>query len=130
MSDWRTRAKCQDADPEMFFPHEKDLAGFRAAEAYCQGCPVSAECLALAMTIGAEFGVWGATGPRWRRDNGAERWRSPASQAGENKPHGTEARRQWERRNGIQHCQRCTVLGPAGSADYGRLTARSGKARP
>ena len=57
-TDWRDRAACRDADPELFFglsPHGPDTI---AALAYCSVCPVRAECQEYADTSGA-VGVWG-----------------------------------------------------------------------
>ena len=60
--DWRVRAACRDADPELFFP-DGDIYGVRAqvkaAKLICRGCPVSATCLTWALASGQEAGVWG-----------------------------------------------------------------------
>jgi hypothetical protein len=51
--DWRHRAACRDADPEIFFPVATTgpaLARQEAAAlAYCARCPVRAQCLAFAL---------------------------------------------------------------------------------
>lgn len=51
--DWRHRAACRDADPEIFFPVAESGPVLAAAEAhalaYCARCPVRAECLAFAL---------------------------------------------------------------------------------
>ena len=51
--DWRHRAACRDADPEIFFPVAEAGPALDAAEAvaldYCAVCPVRAECLAFAL---------------------------------------------------------------------------------
>jgi len=123
MTEWTQRPACAGINPEVFFPDSNDQAGIRRAQRYCNNCPVRAQCLTLAMSIGAEFGIFGGTTPAWRKANGAARWKSPAAQTGENNPHGTEARRQWERRQGITECRKCYALGPGGQTDYERLTA-------
>lgn len=54
--DWRNRAACRNADPELFFP--LTWAGAAPALAMCWNCPVDSQCEAYADAIGAE-GVWG-----------------------------------------------------------------------
>lgn len=72
--DWRERAACRDADPELFF-HEGDsifALGYQArAKQICAGCPVADRCLAEALRLGEPFGVWGGMTPgerRWATD--------------------------------------------------------------
>jgi len=52
-ADWRHRAACRAADPEIFFPVAESGPALAAAEAhalaYCARCPVVAECLAEAL---------------------------------------------------------------------------------
>lgn len=66
---WRLRARCRDADPEMFAPSGGDLPtppryAIEAADRYCRPCPVQAECRAWAAELGHEaLGVWGR---QWR----------------------------------------------------------------
>lgn len=66
---WHERALCAapGADPEDWFPGERDYQGTRAAKALCEPCPVRVECLAWALANGAEYGVWGGTTPDERR---------------------------------------------------------------
>jgi WhiB family redox-sensing transcriptional regulator len=71
VSDFRHRAACQDADPELFFPVGNAGPARRqiaAAKAVCHRCPVIEECLALAMNAGHEEGVWGGLDMGERRD--------------------------------------------------------------
>jgi WhiB family transcriptional regulator, redox-sensing transcriptional regulator len=60
--DWRARAACRDADPELFFS-DGDIGSARArvrtAKLICRGCPVSATCLNWALASGQEAGIWG-----------------------------------------------------------------------
>lgn len=72
--DWEDRAACRNAaDPEAFFPiaspgsNHLDL---RPARAYCNRCPVKAECLAYG-TKTASFGVWGGEYEPGRRRPGS-----------------------------------------------------------
>ena len=59
---WRTRAACRDADPELFFPEDHPLSArtrVKAAKLICRSCPVSATCLNWALADGQEAGIWG-----------------------------------------------------------------------
>ena len=60
--DWRLRAACRDADPELFFPEGtsgRALEEAARAKLVCSGCPVRARCLDWAQAHGASFGIWG-----------------------------------------------------------------------
>lgn len=60
--DWRESAACRGVDPELFFPVGDTgpaLVQVEAAKAVCRRCPVSAECLAFALTTRQDAGVWG-----------------------------------------------------------------------
>lgn len=63
--DWRTRALCTQADPELWFPEpwEDD----RAAKLICGWCPVRPECLAWAMNTNEPYGIAGGLTPDERR---------------------------------------------------------------
>lgn len=68
--DWRSRAACVGADPEIFFPIGTMGPGLREvarAVTICHGCPVSATCLDWALRSRQEFGVWGGTTEEDRR---------------------------------------------------------------
>jgi len=64
--DWRTRAACRSADPELFTQAENDPATELALSYCARGsaaeCPVLAQCRAAAWEFGGQ-GVWGGT---WR----------------------------------------------------------------
>jgi hypothetical protein len=69
--DWRHRAACRGADPELFFPtaeasplYERAVA---AAKAVCAGCPVRAECLDFAFAA-LPCGIAGGLTEDERRD--------------------------------------------------------------
>jgi WhiB family redox-sensing transcriptional regulator len=55
---WRFRAECRTADPRLFFPSGR--YGDRAKR-ICARCPVRAECLHHALTVGERHGIWGGT---------------------------------------------------------------------
>lgn len=54
---WMEKAKCPDADPEIFYADYTE--GGRAAKLVCRSCPVTAECLAYAVRNAERHGVWG-----------------------------------------------------------------------
>jgi hypothetical protein len=62
---WRTRGRCRTVDPDMFFPLPTYPS--EPALSVCWSCDVQAECLATALDIGEEEGVWGGTTARERR---------------------------------------------------------------
>jgi hypothetical protein len=64
---WRQRAKCRDADPDMFFPEPSDASTALAAVAVCRSCPVTKQCLADALHTGERDGIRGGLTPRQRR---------------------------------------------------------------
>lgn len=66
VSDWRERSECRDADPVIFFPPK---GGNRTAEAkqICARCPVTAECLQVALDGRIRDGIWGGLSERDRR---------------------------------------------------------------
>jgi hypothetical protein len=86
--------KCSDTADESYFPQPMLGTGARLkmaryARAQCAGCPVTGECLELALRIEARRksacqGVWGATAPWERRALARERaGRLPAEPARE-----------------------------------------------
>jgi WhiB family transcriptional regulator, redox-sensing transcriptional regulator len=54
---WEERARCGQYDPEIFF--DPTTRAERRAKSICAQCPVRLDCLACALTVRAEFGVWG-----------------------------------------------------------------------
>lgn len=53
--DWRKMAACRGMDPELWFP----LGDGAQARTVCAGCPVADQCLAWAVAIGADDGIFG-----------------------------------------------------------------------
>jgi WhiB family redox-sensing transcriptional regulator len=55
--EWREKANCLDADPEIFFP----IAGGNGLDAkkVCARCTVIDECLQYSLQHQVEDGVWG-----------------------------------------------------------------------
>jgi hypothetical protein len=76
--EWRSRAACRLADPELFFPpvEEGPLCAAQVAEArsVCAGCPVRAECLAWARGA-LPYGIAGGLTAEERRSVGNKEWR-------------------------------------------------------
>ena len=67
---WRNRAACTDADPELFFPaSETGLSQTQIWEAkqVCHACPVQWTCLAWAVLHGMDEGIWGGSTATERR---------------------------------------------------------------
>jgi WhiB family redox-sensing transcriptional regulator len=62
--DWNTLGNCRTGDPDRLF-----VTGAKQREArrICRGCPVIAQCLAMALDERIEFGVWGGMTERERR---------------------------------------------------------------
>jgi WhiB family redox-sensing transcriptional regulator len=60
--DWRSKAACLEADPELFFPltdQGPSRAQVNAAVALCLGCSVRETCLTWALDNDIHHGVWG-----------------------------------------------------------------------
>lgn len=64
---WPRRAACRDIDTEMFFPVSASAAAADPAKRVCSRCPVKPDCLAYALALGDDWGVWGGTDPGDRR---------------------------------------------------------------
>lgn len=75
--DWRDRALCVGADPELFHPEggsatlpaarDRYRRQVAAAKAICDRCPAKAACLDYALTEGIPFGIWGGKTENERR---------------------------------------------------------------
>lgn len=68
---WAT-TPCRLGDPEDWFPVGVEggklfEAGAQAAKARCFGCPMLAECRAIALTEFPAHGIWGGMTPDERR---------------------------------------------------------------
>ena len=62
---WHADAACRGVSVEVFFP----AWGQRPTEAkrVCGRCPVSGECLAAALAMDSQHGVWGGLTARERK---------------------------------------------------------------
>src|SRR5215469_13118769 len=68
-TDWRARAACAAADPDLFFPIASGGVSYaqeRRAKAFCAICRVRRECLAFALETQQMHGVWGGLSERER----------------------------------------------------------------
>ena len=61
-NDWRLRAACRSADPDLFFPVSRSgpsIEQVALAKAFCRACQVRRECLAFAVATQQAHGIWG-----------------------------------------------------------------------
>ena len=68
--EWRNGAACLDEEPELFFPVGTSGPAVRqiqAAKQVCRRCDVREQCLAWAMEVGQDHGVWGGLSEDERR---------------------------------------------------------------
>ncbi len=63
--DWRDRAACRGADPDLFFPARGDVVSVRVAKSICATCPAIDDCLTYALTLPwTDSGIY--AGRSWR----------------------------------------------------------------
>ena len=68
--DWRDKAACLTADPELFFPVGNTgpaVDQIEKAKAVCARCTVSEMCLQYALDTNQDSGVWGGLSEDERR---------------------------------------------------------------
>jgi WhiB family redox-sensing transcriptional regulator len=56
---WQDSAACAEVDGDLFFPESVPSSASLLALALCRTCPVTVECLRVAMTEGIDVGIWG-----------------------------------------------------------------------
>jgi WhiB family transcriptional regulator, redox-sensing transcriptional regulator len=69
-ANWRDDAACRHADPDLFFPIATAgpaLDQIDQAKRICRACPVQQPCLAWALELGVESGIWAGTTEDERR---------------------------------------------------------------
>jgi WhiB family transcriptional regulator, redox-sensing transcriptional regulator len=84
-ADWRARAACLSADPELFFPLSAagpSLPQLDLAKQVCRCCQVRAQCLEFALAQGEIHGIWGGASEDERRQLRATRRRSAGALRG------------------------------------------------
>lgn len=74
---WEDLARCSQFDPEIFF--DPSTRAERRAKSICAQCPVRLDCLECALSVRAEFGVWGGMNSKERRSLLRRASRSPES---------------------------------------------------
>ena len=74
---WRARALCSGANPELWFA--VGAVEHKQAKRICSECSVRPECLAYAMDVPVDHGIWGGLTERerrsFRRKAGSSDWR-------------------------------------------------------
>jgi len=69
-AEWRRRAACRSADPDLFFPVSAagpSVAEIAGAKRVCARCEVRHECRDFALATRQQYGVWGGTTPEERQ---------------------------------------------------------------
>jgi len=69
-SQWRERAACRCADPDLFFPVSEtgpSRLQIWQAKQICHACPVQWMCLAWALQHSVTDGIWGGSTQSERR---------------------------------------------------------------
>lgn len=76
--DWQEQAACREhPDPDVFF--DLDPLAVRQALEVCAACPVTEQCLEIAVREVLDDGVWGATTGEQRRTLRRRRRRNVAA---------------------------------------------------
>jgi WhiB family redox-sensing transcriptional regulator len=79
--DWRSKAACLEADPELFFPlTDQGPSQWQIGQAleYCRGCAVREACRDWALEQDVHHGVWGGLTESERRALSPRRLRASA----------------------------------------------------
>lgn len=63
---WKSAGACAGFDTDMFYPERGESTD--EAKAVCQGCDIREQCLEFALANGENFGIWGGTSERQRRE--------------------------------------------------------------
>ena len=75
---WREDARCRGLGSSLFFPESEDGPEVEKAKSICAVCPVITSCLEYAKAAREEYGVWGGTTARERRQMRRRRHRKTA----------------------------------------------------
>jgi hypothetical protein len=109
MTKWGTQAKCLGQTKLFFSERENQVA---RAKSICAGCPLSKDCLELALEGREAWGVWGGYDYPMLKDEAARR-----GIVGPNRSeieHGTERGWAWHRRQKLKDpehvtCEECVL---------------------
>lgn len=69
---WQHEAACRDHHTDTFYPtserHDRYEMAWKTRHALtiCRQCPVTQQCLNVALTFDDPYGIWGATTPKDR----------------------------------------------------------------
>lgn len=81
--DWRDQSACRDQDPELFF------TGTDEAKTLCARCPVTSQCLDLALNTRSTDGVFGGLDEDERKNLRRRTGRGTHQPRGPKQPHPT-----------------------------------------
>lgn len=78
---WWLHADCRFFGAALFFAPEHETPAQRIrrerdAKRICGPCPVRAQCLECALSIGETYGIWGGTTERERAGSPNRRWKN------------------------------------------------------
>lgn len=122
-NNWRIYAACGSSDPDLWFPRSGNSPEQAQALAVCASCPVRLACLAFAVQMEIDFGVWGGVTAVDRRPNRKRPRRGKGVRDATRKPCGTPAGYTRHRRRQEDACARCAA------AEHTRVTLRNAERR-
>lgn len=75
--DWQVKAACRGTGVDLFFNPDAERGQAKRArearaKAICAACPVIAQCLDWALSVGEPYGVWGGKSAAERHELRAE----------------------------------------------------------
>ena len=79
VNDWKNKAACRDCDdPEVFFPEVQGRERWIRAQAYCDTCPVTEQCLWMQLRacepVDDRWGMFGGLSPSGRKRFREQMW--------------------------------------------------------
>jgi WhiB family redox-sensing transcriptional regulator len=104
---WRAAAACREADPGLFFPRSYSAANVRDAAAWCSACPVTAQCLQLAVAHWQPHGIYAGRTPTQLKKLADVRPSSHGGSFRQLKPHGSWGAITRHRRDETDLCEAC-----------------------
>jgi WhiB family redox-sensing transcriptional regulator len=115
---WMRQAACAaHDDPDLWFPDPSSEQRQRQALRVCAACPVRAACLAYALSMPPQPGIWGGTTEGQRRQAGRSRAQRAA---GRRRPEAGQHRRDEERERRRRLRAASAAGGPPPGAAGGR----------
>jgi WhiB family redox-sensing transcriptional regulator len=123
---WHDRALCAGMDYRVFFPVSGESRKTAQAKQVCAACPVSVQCLALAMDTGTLHGIFGGMTPMERRALRRETGQPVQRIVRDLRPHGSMAAVKRHERAGERLCLACLEV-KSDSQRRRRLARTTGK---